>query len=452
MREIVSVAVGQCGNQIGTNFWENIQKEHCISSDGQFQGTNEILKENLGVYFSQTMNDRYVPRSVLVDLESGVLDNVKSSTNGKIFRPDNFISAESGAGNNWATGHYTLGAEIADSVMDIIRKEVEQTECLQGFQITHSIGGGTGSGFGTLLIAKLKEEFPDKMLTTFSVFPSPKTSDVVTEAYNAVLSINQLIENSEQVFCLDNEALIDICTKTLKLSNPSFNDMNSLVAGVMSGVTSSLRFPGQLNSDLRKLAVNLVPFPRLHFYVVGLAPLASVHNQAYHTLSISEITSQMFSKKNLMSACDPIQGKYLAASAIYRGQNISTKEVDDQIALLQRKFSNNFVEWIPNNIKSSICDVAPHGQTLSGTFIANSTSIQDVFKRIGYSFHQMYKRKAFLFGYLNEGCEEMEFTEAESNLNDLVSEYQQYQEATLEDDVDQGFGGEEEHQTEEYEQ
>lgn len=74
---------------------------------------------------------------------------------------------------------------------------------------------------------------------------------------------------------LDNEALYDICFKTLKLQVPTYGDLNHLISATMSGVTASLRFPGPLNTDLRKLAVNLIPFPRLHFFMIGFAPLTS---------------------------------------------------------------------------------------------------------------------------------------------------------------------------------
>ncbi len=76
------------------------------------------------------------------------------------------------------------GAELIDSVLDVVRKESESCDCLQGFQITHSLGGGTGSGMGTLLISKIREEYPDRMMCTFSVFPSPKVSDTVVEVRN----------------------------------------------------------------------------------------------------------------------------------------------------------------------------------------------------------------------------------------------------------------------------
>ena len=99
-------------------------------------------------------------------------------------------------------------------------------------------------------------------MNTFSVMPSPKVSDTVVEPYNATLSLNQLVENTDETYIIDNEALYDICFRTLKLSTPTYGDLNHLISLTMSGVTTCLRFPGQLNADLRKLAVNMVPFPR----------------------------------------------------------------------------------------------------------------------------------------------------------------------------------------------
>lgn len=356
MREIVHLQCGQCGNQIGSKFWEVIALEHGLDANGIYAGDNDAQLERINVYFNEAAGGKFVPRAVLVDLEPGVMDSVRSSPFGSLFRPDNFVYGDNGAGNNWAKGHYTEGAEMVDSVLDVVRKEAESADCLQGFQLTHSLGGGTGSGLGTLLLSKIREEFPDRMMCTFSVVPSPKVSDTVVEPYNATLSVHQLVENADEVFCIDNEALYDICFRTLKLENPSYGDLNHLVSIVMSGITCSLRFPGQLNADLRKLAVNLIPFPRLHFFLVGFAPLSSRGSMSYKSLSVSELTQQMFDSKNMMAASDPRHGRYLTADAMFRGK-MSTKEVDDQMLAIQNKSSSYFVEWIPNNMKSSVCDI-----------------------------------------------------------------------------------------------
>uniref|UniRef100_A0A1B0GEX4 Tubulin beta chain n=1 Tax=Glossina morsitans morsitans TaxID=37546 RepID=A0A1B0GEX4_GLOMM len=433
MREIVHVQAGQCGNQIGGKFWEVISDEHCIDATGTYYGDSDLQLERINVYYNEASGSKYVPRAVLVDLEPGTMDSVRSSTFGQIFRPDNFVFGQSGAGNNWAKGHYTEGAELVDSVLDIVRKETEGCDCLQGFQLTHSLGGGTGSGIGNITDIKNREEFPDRIINTFSVVPSPKVSDTVVEPYNATLSVHQLVENTDETYCIDNEALYDICFRTLKLTTPTYGDLNHLVSATMSGVTTCLRFPGQLNADLRKLAVNMVPFPRLHFFMPGFAPLTSRGSQQYRALTVPELTQQMFDAKNMMAACDPRHGRYLTVAAIFRGR-MSMKEVDEQMLNIQNKNSSFFVEWIPNNCKTAVCDIPPRGLKMSATFIGNSTAIQELFKRVSEQFTAMFRRKAFLHWYTGEGMDEMEFTEAESNMNDLVSEYQQYQEATAEEE------------------
>ena len=130
----------------------------------------------------------------------------------------------------------------------------------------------------------------------------------MVEPYNATLSVNQLINQTVDTFVIDNEALYDICFRTLKLTTPTYGDLNHLVSASMSGVTACLRFPGQLNADLRKLSVNMVPFPRLRFFMTGFAPLTSRGSQQYRALSVPELTQQMFDSKNMMAACDPRHG------------------------------------------------------------------------------------------------------------------------------------------------
>ncbi|EZA61695.1 Tubulin beta chain [Ooceraea biroi] len=475
MREIVHLQAGQCGNQIGAKFWEVISDEHGIDPTGTYHGDSDLQLERINVYYNEATGGKYVPRAILVDLEPGTMDAVRSGPFGQIFRPDNFVFGQSGAGNNWAKGHYTEGAELVDSVLDVVRKEAESCDCLQGFQLTHSLGGGTGAGMGTLLISKIREEYPDRIMMTFSVVPSPKkppfvlnrtiphahtatvqcihstrdtrygrdvacflrqrllVSDTVVEPYNCTLSVHQLVENTDESYCIDNEALYDICFRTLKLTTPTYGDLNHLVSATLSGVTTCLRFPGQLNADLRKLAVNMVPFPRLHFFIPGFAPLTSRGSQQYRALTVPELTQQMFDAKNMMAACDPRHGRYLTVAAVFRGR-MSMKEVDEQMLNIQNKNSSYFVEWIPSNVKTAVCDIPPRGLKMSATFIGNSTAIQELFKRVSEQFTAMFRRKAFLHWYTGEGMDDMEFTEAESNMNDLVSEYQQYQEATAEEE------------------
>jgi hypothetical protein len=108
-----------------------ISDEHGIMEDGVYAGTNKLQAERLNVYYNEAGNGKWVPRSVMVDLEPGTMDSIKASSMGKLFKPDNFVFGQSGAGNNWAKGHYTEGAELVDQVLDVVRKEAENCDCLQ---------------------------------------------------------------------------------------------------------------------------------------------------------------------------------------------------------------------------------------------------------------------------------------------------------------------------------
>lgn len=188
----------------------------------------------IDVSFTEAQGGRLVPRSILVDLEPGVLNAVQANKEvGALFNPDNFISAQNGAGNNWAKGYLNEGAEIINDTLEVIRKQTELCDAFSAFQMMHSVSGGTGSGFGSLLIEKLSEEYSDKLITNLSVFPGSLNggpSDVVVEPYNAIFTLNSLIESSHAVFSVENSALYRICQKNLKIANPSFNDINHLIA------------------------------------------------------------------------------------------------------------------------------------------------------------------------------------------------------------------------------
>ena len=152
----------------------------------------------------------------------------------------------------------------------------------------------------------------------------------------------------------------------------------------------------------------------------------------------------MWSSRNFLSNVKSEDGKYLTASCGYRGP-MKTQEVDDEVAKIQQKMADDFVTWIPNNIKSSIIDVPPEGTGMSGTFVANTTAIKGVFQRISAQFAKMYKRKAFLHWYKGEGMDEMEFQEADKNVRDLITEYQDKQDAVIDiSDYDESDEEEEE--------
>jgi tubulin beta len=425
MGSIVHIQVGQCGNQLGTKFWEEVSREHGIGPSGLYCGDSDLQLEKIDACFKESTSGRYVPRAVLVDLEPSTLDSVRGGVYGGLFQPDNFISGPNSAGNNWATGYYTGGGRILDSILDVIRLEAERCDVLHAFQFVHSLGGGTGSGLGMLLLQNLSTEYPARIRSMYSVFPSPGMSDTLVETYNCVLSMHKMIEFADAVFCLDNEALFRPCGPAA-----TFGDLNRLVSNFMTGTTCSLRFPGPLNADLRKLLVNLVPFPRLHFFSCGAAPLVHRGSRPGAAETVPELVWQLFDSKNMMSVADPRRGRYLAASAHFRGM-MSTQEIEEQIMMRQRRHASSFIPWIPESVSTSLCAVPPRGLRMAATLVANTTALRHSLHEIDRKFGRMYARRSFVHWYVSEGLETAEFDEARSNMRDLIQECDMYETAGI---------------------
>ncbi|KAG0411995.1 hypothetical protein HPB47_015800 [Ixodes persulcatus] len=176
MRECISVHVGQAGVQIGNACWELYCLEHGIQPDGQMPSDKTIGggDDSFNTFFSETGAGKHVPRAVYVDLEPTVVDEVRTGTYRQLFHPEQLITGKEDAANNYARGHYTIGKEIVDLVLDRIRKLADQCTGLQGFLIFHSFGGGTGSGFTSLLMERLSVDYGKKSKLEFAIYPAPQ--------------------------------------------------------------------------------------------------------------------------------------------------------------------------------------------------------------------------------------------------------------------------------------
>ncbi|KAI4536528.1 hypothetical protein MJG53_014688 [Ovis ammon polii x Ovis aries] len=175
-RECISIHVGQAGVQIGNACWELYCLEHGIQPDGQMPSDKTIGggDDSFNTFFSETGAGKHVPRAVFVDLEPTVVDEVRTGTYRQLFHPEQLITGKEDAANNYARGHYTIGKEIVDLVLDRIRKLADLCTGLQGFLIFHSFGGGTGSGFASLLMERLSVDYGKKSKLEFAIYPAPQ--------------------------------------------------------------------------------------------------------------------------------------------------------------------------------------------------------------------------------------------------------------------------------------
>merc|ERR1712198_802018 len=221
------------------------------------------------------MGAQFVPRNIYVDLEPTVMDDVRRGKRSGLFHPEYLVNAKEDAANNFARGHYTVGKEMMDIVSDRLRKLVDNSENVQGFMATHSVGGGTGSGMGMLILERLAVDYKKKSKIGFEIYPSPIISTCIVEPYNGLLSTHWLLDHTDVSLILDNEALYHLGTNKLNVKQLSYDVLNRVIAKAISSMTAALRYDGELNVDMNEFQTNLVPFPRLNFMTTSLAPLVN---------------------------------------------------------------------------------------------------------------------------------------------------------------------------------
>ena len=432
MREILSIHLGQAGVQMGNACWELYCLEHGLQPNGLIDSESTVEHHKLNTFFSETNGGkRWVPRAVLCDLEPTVIDEIKHGAYRELFHPSSMIVGREDAANNYARGHYTIGKEIIENVLENLRRMAENCSGLQGFLLFHSFGGGTGSGFGALLLEHLISDFSKKCKFEFSIYPAPQVSTAVVEPYNAVLATHSTLDHLDCSFMFDNEANYEICRHNLGIERPCYANLNRLIAQTVSSITASLRFEGSLNVDLNEFQTNLVPFPRVHYPLVSYAPFVSSEKAYHSSFSVKEITKAAFEPGNQLVKCNTSSGKYMATCLLYRG-DVVPQEVNKSIEEMKSHRSLNFVSWCPTGFKVGINfrapAVVPDSEMAkvhrSVCVLSNTTAIREAWSRLNHKFGLMFSRRAFIHWYVGEGMEEGEFGEARENVTALEKDYE----------------------------
>jgi len=440
-RECISLNIGQAGVQVGNACWELYCLEHGIQPDGQMPPENKSEDNTFETFFSETESGKYEARALFVDLEPTIIDKVRTGTFNQLFHPEQLITGEEDAASIYARGHYTVGKELIDQVMNQIRKMADQCTGLQGFLITHSFGGGTGSGFTSLLMERLSVDYGKKTKMEFSIYPAPVLSTSILEPYNSVLTTSKSLDYSDINFLVGNEAMFDICRHNLDIEQPTYTNLNQLIGQILSSITASLRFDGDLFTDLSEFQTNLVPYPRIHFPLATYEPVISSKKVSHVQPTVAELTNACFEPVNQSVKCDPRHGKYMASCLLYQG-NLLPEDVNAAIDILKTKRTIQFVDWAPTGFRVSInhrpTTVLPGGDLAkvdrSVCMLSTNTAVAEAFARSDHKFDLMYAKRAFVHWYLTEGMEEGEFSEARENLATLEMDYEEVGADTVEDE------------------
>ncbi|XP_017462105.1 PREDICTED: tubulin gamma-1 chain-like [Rhagoletis zephyria] len=437
--EIITLQLGQCGNQIGFEFWKRLCLEHGISPSGVLEDYATDGLDRKDVFFYQADDNHYIPRAVLLDLEPRVIHTIMTSSHAKLYNPENIYLSKhgGGAGNNWASG-FSQGEKLHEEVFDIIDREADGSDSLEGFVLCHSIAGGTGSGMGSYIMERLADRFPKKLLQTYSVFPNQdEISDVVVQPYNSLLTLKRLTNSADCVVVLDNTALNRIAADRLHIENPTFAQINNLVSTIMSVSTTTLRYPSYMNNNLIGLTAPLIPTPQLHFLMTGYTPLTTENdpNSNVRKTTVLDVMRRLLQPKNMMVSSGPDKTNhhcYISILNIIQGE-VDPTQVHKSLQRIRERKLAQFIPWGPASIQVALSRSSPYVQSnhkVSGLMMANHTGITSLFNRALAQYDKLRKRGAFLDQFRREDMFKEDLTELDKSRQVLDCLSQEYEAAT----------------------
>lgn len=432
MREVVTVGVGQAGNQIAERFISQALQEHADNNaNGVYDSALSSFFQNVSTKRKQplpvdTQIHQLTARASLIDTENSVTSNIVNGALGEVIDSSALIATSgSGSGNNFAQGMYDHSLTFHQQLVDTIRRPVEQCDSLQGFMMLHSLGGGSGSGVGSALLHSLRDEFPDAFKLSCCLLPS-ENDDVVISPYNALLSTAHVADAADCVLPLENQALIDLCEEVNKRSSRSaahpgdassvtgirngtssragrggkpFDGMNGIAGRMLLNLTAGARFGGDLNVDLGEAVMNLMPFPRLNFACASMSPLVSladVSQQVPTARTLDHTFQEAFSKSTQLVKENPRMHTYLASALMLRG-NVAISEVSRNISKLRS--SVRMASWSTESFKVGLCTKQPHGLPYSLMALSNNCCMGNIARRLCDRYSRLRSKNLYMHHY-----------------------------------------------------
>lgn len=361
-----------------------------------------------------------------------MVNAIKNGAFKNLYNPENyFVDTDGGgAGNNWGLG-WEKAEKVAEDILDIVEREADNSDSLEGFVLCHSIAGGTGSGVGSYLLERLNDRYPKKLIQTYSVFPTQAEggSDVVVQPYNSLLTLKRLTLNADCVVVLDNTALNRIAEDRLHLSQPSFDQVNAIVSTVMATSTATLRYPGYMNNDLIGLVASLIPTPRCHFLMTAYTPLTiDKKTSSVRKTTVLDVMRRLLQSNNIMVSCPTRSGVYISILNIIQGE-VDPTQVHKSLQRIRERKLAKFIPWGPASIQVALSKKSPYVKTehrVTGLMMANHSSIHTLFSKSMRQYDMLRKRNAFIdnFRKMKMFSDDLdEFDSSREVVASLIDEY-----------------------------
>ncbi|BFZ04446.1 hypothetical protein BsWGS_07485 [Bradybaena similaris] len=445
---VITLQLGQCGNQVGAQFFSTIIDDIFAKPTGVgIKDNTDYVDSSTETFFTKSELGRCdgpldVPkaRAVLVDMESKAITQTMqlAKKSGKWVYPDRFFCQKRGSGNNWAHGFCIHGPQSHDQIMDLVRKESEQCDRLGGFMNLMSLAGGTGSGVGAYVTESLRDEYPHSFILNQVVWPY-NTGEVIVQNYNAILTLSHIYDTADALVVMENDALHKICAQLLNIKNISFRDINKVIAHKMASVFQPCFSTGlvtDMSCDLGFLLEALVPHPQHKLLTVKNIPQMS---EAAREFSMHQWPGLMKNLRQMLIADSPmeegINWQVKLSSRTASGHTCFNKSLSTVLVLRGKDalpvdtsmFSDPSIysSWMPSSLASSVARQPRMfcGYEKTAALLSNSCATVRPLNHILDKAWNMFSSRAYVHQYLKHGLTEEDFLDSFVSLEKIIASY-----------------------------
>ncbi|CAL8350938.1 unnamed protein product [Lota lota] len=441
---IVTVQLGQCGNQVGQELFDVICKD---AHDGQKKGYNDASTER---FFHETTTGDLSSRAVLIDMEPKVINHSmsKAAKSGRWrYGEKSHFSQKQGSGNNWANGFCVHGPRHREAMEDLVRREVERCDRLAGVMTMMSVAGGTGSGVGTYVTQCLREVYPNSFILNHLTWPYD-SGEVIVQNYNSVLTLSHLYGLSDAILVHENDTVHRICAQLLNIKHISFGDVNRVIAhqlaSVLQPALTTDSYGVYSRNPLGELVSSLACHPEYKLLSVCSIPQVASSSMAYSVFSwpglLKHLRQMLISNTKMEEGIDwqvrappahcggaesarsfrtTVFNTSLANLLILRGKDVFSAEADGfQEAAL-------YTSWLPSREAFSMwkSPVSFNQYEKSATLVSNSQTLLKPLDNMVRKAWNMFASRAYIHQYTKFGIAEEDFLDSFTSLEQVLSSY-----------------------------
>ena len=418
------IQIGQCGNQIGFNIFDNLINEMKNSSECLTQ----IISDT---YFTISNTDKIISNAILIDMEAKVIEKCikRSKINGWNYDEKNIIYKQSGSGNNWANGFFYHGPTVENTFVETISNFSEKFDYLDSIILINSLAGGTGSGLGSYLTILLKDYFPEINLLNIAIWPH-NSGEVVVNSYNTLLSISENYKVSDLMTIINNQDIYDICRDIYNYKKIGFDNLNYVISrNIINMMIPPLgddvnlkSKPYQISSFISELIYFLGINPKLKFNRIISTPEIPLENLKYTNnswLSLTKRGAQMMKNYSNESKVDWSKNQTVSNNSvisIYRGKSLSSIPEDDNMIVQCCKDNNTKLKEYKD-----INSINSYEKHL--TLLTNSNYYCQAIKKTLQKAYEMYEYNAFIHQYEKYNLQKDDFIEAFTFCEQIIYDY-----------------------------